>query len=299
MFYDIRNNLNICEQIPDFDFMAIIPLEDAGNYDIINKFTAQVPLLLMNIHFSRIDIFSDFIYCSINIPEILVKDHTVISFICNAHSLIFIDKNDFIRQSFDKLIKIHQNDMVSSGIILYHILDFLISKDLEKMNAIQQKLAQLERDILNDNIEEPIKEITNYRSSTMKLHHYYVQLAGICGDLSDNTDNLFDTKTKLAFKKLIRKVSLLSQEAQQIWEYTSQIRDVYQQRLDVHQNSIMKVLTIVTTIFMPLTLITGWYGMNFQRMPELSWIYGYPIIIIFSITIIIVLCIVFKKKNWW
>ena len=299
MFYDIKNNLNICEQIPDFDFMAIIPLENAGDYNIINKFTEKVPLLLMDVHFSRIDIFSDFVYCSINIPEILVKDHTVISFICNAHSLIFIDKNGFIRQCFDKLLKVQQNDMDTSGIILYHMLDILISKDLEKMNAIQQKLAQLERDILNDNVVEPIKEITNYRSSTMKLHHYYVQLAGICGDFGDHTDNLFDEKTKQSFKKLIRKVTLFSQEAQQIWEYTSQIRDVYQQRLDVHQNSIMKVLTIVTTIFMPLTLITGWYGMNFQRMPELSWIYGYPIIIIFSIIIIIVLCIVFKKKNWW
>ena len=133
----------------------------------------------------------------------------------------------------------------------------------------------------------------------MKLHHYYVQLAGICGDLSDNTDNLFDTKTKLAFKKLIRKVSLLSQEAQQIWEYTSQIRDVYQQRLDVHQNSIMKVLTIVTTIFMPLTLITGWYGMNFQGMPELSWKYGYPAVIGVSVLFVILSLWLCKKKKFW
>ena len=132
----------------------------------------------------------------------------------------------------------------------------------------------------------------------MKLHHYYVQLAGICGDLSDNTENLFDAKTKRLFQILIRKVTLFSHEAQQIWEYTSQIRDVYQQRLDVHQNSIMKVLTIVTTIFMPLTLITGWYGMNFKEMPELNWVYGYPVIIILSILIVVILCIVFKKKKW-
>ena len=298
MFYDIINNLTLCESEPDSGFVTIIPMEDAGKYDIINRFSDKIPLLFMEIHFSKMEIFPDFVYASIDIPEILVKQHMSLSFIYDSHNIIFIDKNGFLQQCFDKIIKIHLNQMASAGTILYYMLDFVISKDLEKMNAIQQKLAQLERDILSSSNEELIKEITNYRSSTMKLHHYYVQLAGICGDLSDNTENLFDAKTKRLFQILIRKVTLFSHEAQQIWEYTSQIRDVYQQRLDVHQNSIMKVLTIVTPIFMPLTLITGWYGMNFKEMPELNWVYGYPVIIILSILIVVILCIVFKKKKW-
>lgn len=187
--------------------------------------------------------------------------------------------------------------MTSCGIVLCYVLDFIILKDLEKMNAIQQKLAVLERNILNENINNPLKEITGYRSSTMKLHHYYIQLAGIYGSLNDNTEKFFDYKSQNFFKFLIRKVTLLSREAQQIWEYTSQIRDVYQQRLDVHQNNIMKILTIVTTIFMPLTLITGWYGMNFSYMPELHWRYGYALIFLVSIAVVIILCILFKKKG--
>ena len=75
---------------------------------------------------------------------------------------------------------------------------------------------------------------------------------------------------KELLENLCDQILTLSNESQQIWEYTSQIRDVYQQKLSVNQNNIMKVLTIVTTIFMPLTLITGWYGMNFTHMPELS-----------------------------
>ena len=50
---------------------------------------------------------------------------------------------------------------------------------------------------------------------------------------------------------------------------------------------------------MPLTLITGWYGMNFEAMPELKWAYGYPGLFAFSTLLVIVLCVVFKKKNWW
>lgn len=61
----------------------------------------------------------------------------------------------------------------------------------------------------------------------------------------------------------------------------------------------MKLLTIVTTIFMPLTLLTGWYGMNFEHMKELHWKYSYPSLFGISILIIIILSIFFKKKNWW
>ena len=62
--------------------------------------------------------------------------------------------------------------------------------------------------------------------------------------------------------------------------------------------TIMTVLTVITTIFLPLTLIAGWYGMNFTHMPELTWPYGYPVIIIVSNIIVIVCLIWFKKKKW-
>ncbi|MBR4841314.1 MAG: magnesium and cobalt transport protein CorA, partial [Paludibacteraceae bacterium] len=80
--------------------------------------------------------------------------------------------------------------------------------------------------------------------------------------------------------------------------YTIQLNDLYQSQLDVKQNRIMTVLTVVTTIFMPLTLIVGWYGMNFKYMPELEWKYGY----LFSI-LLMILCsgltlFIFKKKKW-
>ena len=81
-------------------------------------------------------------------------------------------------------------------------------------------------------------------------------------------------------------------------DYTSQIRDSYESRLDVKQNRIMTVLTVVTTIFMPLTLIVGWYGMNFKYMPELESRWAYPIVIGVSVLIVVLSLIFFKKKKW-
>ena len=60
----------------------------------------------------------------------------------------------------------------------------------------------------------------------------------------------------------------------------------------------MTVLTVVTTIFMPLTLIVGWYGMNFRYMPELNYEWSYPVVIVLSILIVVISLIFFKKKKW-
>ena len=86
--------------------------------------------------------------------------------------------------------------------------------------------------------------------------------------------------------------------ANSLLDYTLQIRDTYMARLDVRQNRIMTVLTVVTTIFMPLTLLAGWYGMNFKYMPELNSVYGYPVVIIISILIVIFSLLFFKRKKW-
>ena len=80
-------------------------------------------------------------------------------------------------------------------------------------------------------------------------------------------------------------------------EKLNQINDHYQAKIAEQQNRIMTWLTVVTTIFMPLTLITGWYGMNFKGMPELSWKIGYPVVIVISIAIIVIEIIIFKKKK--
>ena len=78
-------------------------------------------------------------------------------------------------------------------------------------------------------------------------------------------------------------------------EYAQQVRDVYQSQVDARQNNNMQFLTVLSTIFFPLTLITGWYGMNFQNMPELK--NGYPGVIVLSLIVIIVCILIFKRKK--
>lgn len=78
-----------------------------------------------------------------------------------------------------------------------------------------------------------------------------------------------------------------------------QVQEVYQSEIGIRQNDVMKMLTVVTTIFLPLSLIAGWYGMNFSYMPELSSRYAYPLVIGVSIIIVIVSLLIFKRKGYW
>ena len=109
----------------------------------------------------------------------------------------------------------------------------------------------------------------------------------------------FLTEDNIRFFTLFSKrAGRLFETTNSLLDYTSQIRDDYEAGMADKQNHIMTILTVVTTIFMPLTLITGWYGMNFKYMPELDSVYGYPTVIAVSLAIAILSLVFFKYKKW-
>jgi magnesium transporter len=75
--------------------------------------------------------------------------------------------------------------------------------------------------------------------------------------------------------------------------------DIYLSSLNCRLKEIMKVLTVIGTVFMPLTFLSGWYGMNFKNMPELDWRYGYVMVICIALAVVTSMAIYFKRKHWW
>ncbi|HPE16621.1 MAG TPA: CorA family divalent cation transporter, partial [Oscillospiraceae bacterium] len=90
----------------------------------------------------------------------------------------------------------------------------------------------------------------------------------------------------------------LSNNVQMLRDYAAQVREAYQVQMDYNINNIMKVFTVVTAVFLPLSLVTGWYGMNFSSMPELSWRYGYAVVILLCLAIAGGCLLLFRKKKW-
>ena len=80
-------------------------------------------------------------------------------------------------------------------------------------------------------------------------------------------------------------------------EYVTQVREAYQAQLDYEQNQLMRTFTVMTAIFFPLSLIVGWYGMNFS-MPEYGWAFGYPMVIALSVVVCGICFWVFRRRKW-
>ena len=98
---------------------------------------------------------------------------------------------------------------------------------------------------------------------------------------------------------LNRRLGRLRDDAQLLREYCLQVRELFQTEVEIRQNRIMKALTLVTTLCLPLSLVAGWYGMNFTGMPELGWKYGYPAVIVVSVLIVSLCLWIMKKKKFW
>ena len=117
-------------------------------------------------------------------------------------------------------------------------------------------------------------------------------------EFEENENNFFKHENLRYFRLFIARIERLRDIATFTRDYSVQVRELYESRLEIRQNRIMTLLTIITTIFMPLTLIAGWYGMNFRYMPELDSVWGYPIVILVSLLIIAGSLLSFKKKKW-
>lgn len=81
-------------------------------------------------------------------------------------------------------------------------------------------------------------------------------------------------------------------------EYSLQLYELHQTQIDLKQNSTMQILTIVTVMFAPLTLVTGWFGMNLTVLPGLDWPYMAATIITLALVMIVVMVLFFKRKRW-
>ena len=81
-------------------------------------------------------------------------------------------------------------------------------------------------------------------------------------------------------------------------DYVTEVREAYQAQVDINLNQLMKLFTVITTICLPLTLIAGWYGMNFP-MPEYTSSIGYPMVIALSVVIVVWVIAYFRKNNWF
>lgn len=235
----------------------------------------------------------------INSRDIFVKKDSLAFFIFkNLFLVVIIDDDDgHIAQVFQSSSDYVLQKGISITRLVYYFLSELIAGDYQYIEELQEEIEELE------NHEEDAIHFTNQLRQLNKelllLQNYYENLMTIGEDLEMNHHHIFEDDDTRYFEIFTRRIGRLSKNVEMLREILNQAQSAHQSREDYKLNKTMQFFTVVTTIFLPLTLIVGWYGMNFKNMPELESAYGYPLVIVLSLLIVMGLIILFKKKKFF
>ena len=249
--------------------------------------------------FCKAEVHEDMLSGTLSVPEKnSFGKHSGFSYYINRSGLIFVDDSGLTATILEKAEKNAVWREPSAGYFFYTFMEILVENDLRYLEGIEDRLAKLEASVLSNKLEGFMYRIVEIRKEILSRSHYYSQLSDVALELLENENDIFDDPSLRLMKHFSDRAHRLRQETQMLREYSLQISEAYQTQIDIRQNIVMKVLTVVTAIFLPLTLIAGWYGMNFEKMPELHWDYGYLYVFLLSIIVVIGCLWIFKRKKF-
>lgn len=220
------------------------------------------------------------------------------AFALNKKGIVLIDDTNNVSEITQAISRTKKWKLPSLERFLYDLLEMTISQDLTLLEKSEHRLNLIEEAILHGSIKAYPEEMNDIRGDLLDLRVHYEQLIDLGQELEENENGFFEEDNLRYFHMFTERVIRLQSIVTSQREYVMQLRDLMQSQLDVRQNHIMTVLTVITSIFLPLTLIAGWYGMNFRYMPELEWKYSYPVVIVVCIVIVVVCLFWFKRKKW-
>ncbi len=224
-------------------------------------------------------------------------DYHNFAFALDEKGIVFIDSGDTASRIINRIIETKKWRMPCLERFIYDFLEQIIHEDQRILENYEKRLDAIDKDI-DSGKEGDLDTLNEIRGDLRDLRIHYNQLIDLAQEFEENENNFFQMDHLRFFRLFSNRVTRLYDIVSSLLDYTNQIRDTYQSKLDVKQNHIMTVLTVVTTVFMPLTLIVGWYGMNFKYMPELDSVWGYPGVIGVSVLIVIISLVFFKYKKW-
>ncbi|RPK14689.1 magnesium/cobalt transporter CorA [Priestia endophytica] len=204
-----------------------------------------------------------------------------------------------VTQVWDRLSVKENTGKWDTFYVFYQILDKIVDNYFPLIYKIEDELNKIEHNTTNKSMTDLMNELFDTRSMLLNLRHTVNPMRDLLYRML-NSHHLSGIREKREyFSDIYDHLLKLSEMVMSNREVTADIRDSYLS-LNSHQtNNVMKVLTIITSIFAPLTFIAGIYGMNFENMPELTWKYGYFLSLGFMGVIGVLMYLWFKRKGWF
>ena len=304
MYYLITEALAPCtpEEIKDTPLQYVAVLNSEEWKDLSGSFSMEIDMEMdtVNPRESKAVVNMDSLTGTFFRPSLALKPDFggSFSFALDEKGIVLVDDSGYAERLTEQISRTKKWRLPSLERFLYDLLETAIAGDLPMLEDIEKRLNSIEDDIMKGEVGNYPLELNDIRGDLLDLRLHYEQLIDLGQELQENENGFFKEDNLRYFHMFTERAIRLKETVSGQRDYVAQLRDLMQAQLEVKQNTIMTVLTVITTIFLPLTLIAGWYGMNFRIMPELEWAYSYPVIIIVSVVIVAGCLFWFRKKKW-
>lgn len=197
--------------------------------------------------------------------------------------------------------EIHSRKGWSGGPVAaaYTVMDKLVDRYFPSLYNLEDELADLEGMGEKESVEELMSQVFRVRGRLLKLRRTIVPMRDLMYRIVNSQHVQSNGEERIYFGDIHDHLLKLTDMIEVDREMTADLRDSYISLNSNRMNSIMKTLTVITTVFMPLTLIAGIYGMNFRVMPELDWTYGYPVILLVMLALGGSMFLWFRRSGWF
>jgi magnesium transporter len=182
--------------------------------------------------------------------------------------------------------------------LLHALVDAIVDQYFAVLESLGEKIETLQQTVVDDPKPETLNDIHALKRQLLFLRRAVWPLRDVMNNLSRSSCPFLQEPTKVFFRDVYDHVVQIVDTIETLREMVSASLDIYLSSVSYRLNAVMRVLTVITTIFMPLSFIASIYGMNFEHMPELQSRWGYPLVLAVMTAVGVAMLLLFKKKRW-
>ncbi|MEM8525251.1 MAG: magnesium/cobalt transporter CorA [Bacteroidota bacterium] len=182
--------------------------------------------------------------------------------------------------------------------LLYALIDTVIDQYYIALEEVEQVVEEIERDIIERQSRENRTKIYDLKQEMLLIRKTTIPLRELSSQLMDTENELIHENTEPYLRDLRDHIIQTLDLIETYRENLNSLQDLHLSELSFQMNTVMQVLAIVSTIFIPLTFLAGIYGMNFEHMPELQWKYSYFVLLGTMAVLLVAMIWIFKRKKW-
>lgn len=233
-----------------------------------------------------------------NLNEFTTEQESII--LSHNFVITFSEGADIYNPIHDWLINgVGKIRRLGTDYLAYSLLDVITDNYFVVLEELGEKIEYTEDEMVIRPSNDTLKTIQKLKRQILFLHKSVWPLREVVGFLEKGNTSLLKDSTNIYIRDLYDHVIQVMDTTETFRDILSEILDIYLSSISNRMNEIMKVLTIISTVFIPLSFIVGLYGMNLRNMPEYEWPWMYPVVWLIIISVATIMLVFFKKKKWW